>query len=123
MKLAQIPESIWSDEQDLRVNKLISELGLYLQSFEELPKLKTQCDQLTRQATQKWQQIGSLDSLKKRLESERIPTSQKKWVDALAKRYETIEKQIADAQLRLGRLRRSSMMTRVPLHQRLVMNP
>ena len=106
MKLAQIPESIWSDEQDLRVNKLISELGLYLQSFEELPKLETQCDQLTRQATQKWQQIGSLDSLKKRLESERIPTSQKKWVDALAKRYETIEKQIADAQLRLGRLRK-----------------
>ncbi|MFM8262511.1 MAG: AAA family ATPase [Pirellula sp.] len=105
-RIEQIPESFWSDEQEVRVGKLTSGLGLYLKSIGELPKLKTQRDQLKRQATSKWQEIGSFESLKSRLETQRIPTSQKKWIESLAKQYEGFEKQISDAKSRLSKLKK-----------------
>jgi uncharacterized protein YhaN len=105
-RIELIPESFWSDDQDVRVDKLTSGLGLYLNALDELPKLKSQQDQLKRQATKKWQEIGSFESLKSRLETEQIPTSQKKWIESLAKQYEGFERQISDAQARLSKLKK-----------------
>jgi uncharacterized protein YhaN len=105
-RIDQIPESIWSDDQDARVDKLTSGLGLYLNAIQELPKLKSQRDQLKRQASNKWQEIGSLESLKARLETERIPTSKKKWIESLAQKYEADEKHIKDCHLRLSKLKK-----------------
>ena len=105
-RIEQIPESFWSDEQEVRVGKLTSGLGLYLKSIGDLPKLKTQRDQLKRQATSKWQEVGSFELLKGRLETQRIPTSQKKWIESLAKQFEGFEKQISDAKSRLSKLKK-----------------
>jgi uncharacterized protein YhaN len=103
-KLSQIPDRDWDQEQALRVDKLILGLGLYEQWRVELPKLQMQRDELKAQAAKIWQQIGSLERLKTRLESEPIATSQKKLIEAQARRYENLDRQITDSRRGLARL-------------------
>ncbi|MFN6401475.1 MAG: AAA family ATPase [Planctomycetota bacterium] len=105
-KLQQIPQNPWCQQQDQRVDKLTSGLDLYQQAIQEIPRLKIQREQLANQASQKWQQIGSIESLRNRLEAHPIPTSQKKWIETLAKRYEDFDKQISDGKLRLMKLQK-----------------
>ena len=104
-ELVKIPESIWDDEQEDKVRSLLSGLGIYLQALEELPKLKIQSEQLARRAEQKWDEIGKLDTLRDKLEKQKIPLSHKKWIGTLAKQYEALEKQVADRKLRLSKLK------------------
>ena len=105
-QLAKIPASFWNDDQDANVRSLLSGLGIYLQAVEEIPKLQIQSEQLALRAEQKWQEIGKLDTLREKLENQKIPLSQKKWIEVLAKQYEALEKQVADRKLRLAKLKK-----------------